>query len=167
MTKTPHSVHKIRFSDCDPFGHLNNARYLDYFLDAREEHLKHAYDFNLTAHYTNGLAWVIGSHEIVYIRPAVYNEQVRITSTLLQAENDSLHVEMLMMNEQQDQLKAVIRTTFIPINTKTGKRDQHPADLLEWAKTIENAEPGMQTNLQDRIKTLLGELKAGKSPIAG
>ena len=29
-----------RFSDCDPFGHLNNARYIDYFINAREDHLR-------------------------------------------------------------------------------------------------------------------------------
>ncbi len=25
----------IRFSDCDPFNHLNNARYIDYFINAQ------------------------------------------------------------------------------------------------------------------------------------
>lgn len=37
----------IAFSDCDPFGHLNNARYIDYFLNAREQQIKEAYDLSL------------------------------------------------------------------------------------------------------------------------
>ena len=37
MNTSPASVAEIRFSDCDPFGHLNNARFLDYFLHKIEK----------------------------------------------------------------------------------------------------------------------------------
>lgn len=33
------SIAVARFQDCDPFSHLNNARYIDYFLNAREDQL--------------------------------------------------------------------------------------------------------------------------------
>ena len=32
MEKVLKSRAKVRFQDCDPFNHLNNARYIDYFL---------------------------------------------------------------------------------------------------------------------------------------
>jgi acyl-CoA thioesterase FadM len=47
MELTPKSFYTIRFGDCDLFGHLNNARYLDYFINAREEHLKERYQVQL------------------------------------------------------------------------------------------------------------------------
>ncbi len=28
---------KIRFQDCDPFNHLNNAAYINYLINARED----------------------------------------------------------------------------------------------------------------------------------
>jgi len=31
------STYQVRFQDSDPFRHLNNARYLDYFVNARED----------------------------------------------------------------------------------------------------------------------------------
>lgn len=34
------STAKIRFIDCDPIGHLNNSKYLDYMLNAREDHVE-------------------------------------------------------------------------------------------------------------------------------
>ena len=37
----------IRFSDCDPFNHLNNARYIDYFINAREDQLLANINFNI------------------------------------------------------------------------------------------------------------------------
>ncbi len=48
MNKTPHSLYTIRFTDCDPFGHLNNGRYIDYLLNAREDHLKTEYGVDLS-----------------------------------------------------------------------------------------------------------------------
>ena len=45
MEKEVSSVVKIRFSDCDPIGHLNNVKYLEYMLNAREDHVEEFYGF--------------------------------------------------------------------------------------------------------------------------
>ena len=160
MNREPNSKYKIRFNDCDLFGHLNNSRYLDYFINAREDHLKEHYNLDLTAYYKNDLAWLVGSHEIVYLRPAIYNEVVTIQSALLFADNEFLHLETIMMNEKQSHLKAIMRTKLIPVNTKTGKKEQHQPEFMEWAKAVENTEINSYKNLQIRIKHLLSELKA-------
>lgn len=153
MNKNQKSDYKIRFSDCDIFGHLNNARYIDYFMNAREDHLKDCYNLDLTEYYKNGLAWVVTHHEIAYVRSAVYNEMVTIQSALLAADTDSLFVEMIMMNQEQNHIKSIMRTKFTAVNSKTGRKEQHPSEFMEWAKTIENREAVTQ-NLQDRIKEL-------------
>ena len=153
-TKNPNSVYKIRFSDCDLFGHLNNARYIDYFLNAREDHLKDAYNFTLAEYYQKGISWVVTGHEIAYLRSAVYDEMVVIESCLLVAEPDGLYVELIMTDEAKSHLKAVMRTKFTPINPKTGKRELHTAEFMDWAKSIENTVAGTQKNLQERIKEL-------------
>jgi YbgC/YbaW family acyl-CoA thioester hydrolase len=153
MNKNPKSNYKIRFNDCDLFGHLNNARYIDYFMNAREDHLKDSYNLDLTDYYKNGLAWVVTHHEIAYLHSAVHNEMVAIQSTLLVADTDSLFVEMIMMNQEQNHIKSIMRTKFTPINSKTGRKEQHPPEFMEWAKTIENIE-AVTPNLQDRIAAL-------------
>jgi acyl-CoA thioester hydrolase len=154
MIITPTSIYTVRFSDCDLFGHLNNARYIDYFLNAREDHLKQ-YDFNLAEFYQNNVAWLVSGHEIAYLRPAIYNEIVSIQSTLLKAETDSLLIEVSMLNENQNQLKAIMRTRFVPINTKTGRKAPHEDSFLSWAKSIENKAIKPYETLQERIKQLL------------
>lgn len=154
MEITPKSVYTIRFSDCDLFGHLNNGRYIDYFLNAREDHLKEYYDLNLAAFYQKGMAWVVGGHEIAYLRPAMYNESVVIQSTLLQADSDYLWVETQMKNEGETHLKAIMRTRFVPVDTKTGRKLPHEASFLDWAKSIENRAIDTMS-LQQRIQHLL------------
>ena len=159
MNKNPNSVYKIRFSDCDLFGHLNNARYIDYFMNAREDHLKENYNLNLTEYYKKGIAWVVTNHEIGYLRSAVYDEMVTIESRLLFVDSDSLYVELIMMDEKQSHLKAIMRTKFTSINPKTGKKEPHTSDFMEWAESIKNGNAGKQTNLQDRIAALRNAFK--------
>lgn len=153
-TKTPSSVYKIRFTDCDMLGHLNNSRYLDYMINAREDHLKDHHQFDINTYYQKGLAWVISNHEITYVRPALYNEYVTIQSTLLHVDQEQLLVEILMLNADKNQVKAIMRSKFIPINLKSGKKENHTPDFLEWAKTLENNEVQKEHTLTERLKLL-------------
>ena len=157
--KNPASTHKIRFSDCDMFGHLNNSRYLDYLIDAREDHLKETYNFDLKDYYKNNSGWVIKSHEIEYVHPAYYDEIVSIQSNLLHVEEQLIYVELLMMNKEQTHLKAVMRSKLVPINLKTGKKETHQSEFLEWAKSVVNKNAMEQLTLQERVIFLLKELK--------
>ncbi len=159
MNKNPNSVYKIRFNDCDLFGHLNNSRYLDYLINAREDHLIEHYNLDLTEYYKNDLAWLVGSHEILYQRPAVYNELVAVQSALLCVNNHYLHLETIMMNEKQNHLKAIMRTMLIPISTKTGRKIAHSDEFMIWAKTIETTAINSTENLQERVKAINLEFK--------
>jgi acyl-CoA thioester hydrolase len=37
----------IRFQDCDPLRHLNNAKYFDYFFNAREDQVPKLYGLEI------------------------------------------------------------------------------------------------------------------------
>lgn len=159
MEKTPVSKYKIRFTDCDLFGHLNNSRYLDYLINAREDHLMEHYDLDLMTYYKEGLGWVVGSHEIAYVSPAVYNEIVSIQSALLHVDSGVLHVETLMMNETQTQLKAVMRTKLVPINAKTGRKEVHTPEFMVWVSEIVHHGIDGDISLQQRVGELRTALK--------
>src|SRR6478609_8188627 len=101
MNKVVSSTCRIRFNDCDMFGHLNNSSYIDYLMNAREDHLRDNYQLILSDYYKKGQAWVVGAHEIMYLRPALYNESVVIQSTLLYIDEHSLQMEAMMLNQDQ------------------------------------------------------------------
>lgn len=136
MNKTPGSEYIVRFSDCDPFGHLNNARYLDYFNNAREDHLKEAYQMDLNELYKKGTGWLAVNHNITYLKPAAFNEKVYIQSSLLQADESNLLVEFLMMNEAKTQLKAHMWTRYVPVSLSTGKKDIHSPEFMAFLNSI-------------------------------
>lgn len=133
----PKTFYKIRFSDCDSFKHLHNSGYLDYMLNAREDHLNDFHNINMTDLYEKGSGWMVNRHEITYLAPALYNENVCIKSLLIKLADDSLIVEMSMWNEQENQLKALLWTKFIHIKLQTGKRSNHPDWFIKLASPLE------------------------------
>jgi YbgC/YbaW family acyl-CoA thioester hydrolase len=131
MEKFLQSFYTVRFSDCDPLGHLNNSKYIDYFLNAREDHLKEHYDIDLKVWVKQGNAFVVSAHEIRYLRPVTYNESVAIQSALIGWGDSSLLVEMCMFGRDR-QLKAILWTTFTRIHPATGKKMAHPPEFRPW-----------------------------------
>lgn len=70
MEKVLESKVKIRFQDCDPFNHLNNSRYIDYFINAREDQLIKHYDLNVYEYVKKfGKGWVVSSAKSVISDP--------------------------------------------------------------------------------------------------
>lgn len=144
----------IRFSDCDPFNHLNNARYIDYFINAREDHIMANLNFNIY-HFAaeHGLGWVVGKNQIVYLKPAFLMETVVIDSTLLHLGEKDILVEMKMWNERKDKLKSVLWSNFVHINMKTQKPESHSQNLVTTFKPLENPiEPSI--TFDERIEEL-------------
>jgi YbgC/YbaW family acyl-CoA thioester hydrolase len=166
MNKTPHSIYIIRFTDCDLFGHLNNGRYIDYLLNAREDHLRTEYKLDLTDFYKQGVSWLVAGHEISYIRPAAYNEQVSIKSALIKAESGSLLVEMQMMDEDHTHLKALMWTKFIHVNVKTGRREEHTGPFMDFARSIEVTDVDITKGYQTRLKELIENMKQNKASLS-
>lgn len=134
MEKILHSFYTVRFGDCDPFSHLNNARYIDYFLNAREDHLREYYQMDLSEFAGKGMGWVVSNHEIYYMRPALYNEKVCIRSAIIELGEAHLLVEMLMQDGNRKSAKAVMWSKFTCVNLKTGKKQNHSEDFMEFAK---------------------------------
>lgn len=135
-SKRAQSCYKIRFNDCDMFGHLNNARYIDYMINARQDHLKDDYNFDYAAYYANNFGWVVAEHEIVYLKPARFDETVIISSQVVFADEGILIAEIAMYNQEADKLKCLMRTKFIPVNISSGKRDKHSIELLQILRDL-------------------------------
>lgn len=163
MNKTPSSLYNIRFHDCDMFGHLNNARYLDYMISARQDHLKEAYGFDYNSYYKNNQGWVITHHEIQYLKPAFFEESVCIQSSLLAADHESLYVEVMMFDQNQSQLKALLRSRLTFINLKTGRKEQHSPEFLTWAQGLVLTDANAGKSIQERVGQVLHQLKATKN----
>ena len=129
-------------------------------LNAREDHLKQFHQLNLDEFYKQGLGWVVSSHELQYLRPANYNETVLIQSDLLEAGDTHLMVEVRMLDETRNTIKAVLWTKFTCVNIKTGRRENHSADFMNVLKDLLFVDVNIEAGLKERIEELARQRKA-------
>ena len=153
LPKILESKTKIRFQDCDPFNHLNNASYFNYLINAREDQLIENYNLNIykLARET-GKSWVISSHQIAYLEPASLMESVIIDSQLLKYNEKTLWVEIRMWNKDKTKLKAVLWSTFTHFNILNQKSEAHSEDLMNLFKEVEF--PLEASSFEERMKSL-------------
>lgn len=153
--KQPESKLAARFQDCDPFGHLNNAKYLEYFINAREDHLVQAYGFDLNAHAReSGCAWVIARHQIAYLAPVGIGEEVLIRTSLRRYTDQSASMEGLMYDAAGTRLKSLLWTEFAYVRLSTGKPTQHGAAVSEFLAGILLSEEAFPADFAARERAL-------------
>ena len=154
LEKIVESKVKIRFPDCDPFNHLNNSKYIDYFINAREDHLLTHYDFDLhKLAREKGISWVVFQNQIAYLIPATLMEITTIQTQLIFCDEKSLLLEALMWNENKTSLKAILWSKFVHFDLRTKKSQIHSDELMDFFKQIENA-PGESITFENRVKSL-------------
>jgi YbgC/YbaW family acyl-CoA thioester hydrolase len=154
LEKTIESKTKIRFQDCDPFNHLNNSKYIDYIINAREDQLLAYYNFDIyKLGLEKGISWVVAQNQIAYLVPATLMETVTIQSQLLYYDEKNLLLEAFMWNENKTVLKAILWTKFVHFDLRTQKSTTHSEELMSFFKQIENrlSEP---VSFDERVKSL-------------
>ncbi len=131
------SIAVARFQDCDPFSHLNNARYIDYFLNAREDQLALFYKFNVFNHgKTLNANWVTIKNQIAYLRPVQVMEEIRIRTRLVYFSEKTLVVEGLMLDKDAQRLKCFAWIEFAYVSTINGRSANHPDELMRFFREV-------------------------------
>lgn len=144
----------IRFQDCDPFNHLNNGRYLDYFMNAREDHLVAYYDIHIYDMARElGISWVVASNKIAYLRPAILMEKVVIESQIIFFSDRDTLVEMRMYNANKTELKALLWSNFVHYHMGDQRVEKHGPALMELFEEV--CAPVDQKTFDERHMALL------------
>ena len=142
----------IRFQDCDPYSHLNNGRYLDYFMNARADMVWKAYDFNIYEYSrTTGLGWVVTQNQIAYLRPALLMEEVTMESQLMESKPKFIQVEMRMLDSDR-KLKSLLWAQFVHVDIRQGKSTAHSAELQELFDKV--CIPVAEKDFNERLRAL-------------
>jgi acyl-CoA thioester hydrolase len=162
LVKVPESKLFVRFQDCDPLGHLNNVRYFDYFLNAREEHTYKYYNLNLMElarqHRAN---WLVTNHHIAYLRPANLGAVIHIQTRIIHFDNTTIVIEGMMLNKDKTKLKSLLWTTMRYVSLESGKPTDHPDDIMNMLEQLDVDDVMYDPdNFQVRIKQITKHLKS-------
>ena len=161
LVQSPETLHRVHFQDCDMLGHLNNARYLDYFLNAREDHTTAHYNLNMgELARAQSAGWVITKHHISYLKPARQGVVVRILSQLIHFDNSNLVLEMQMRNEDGTRLLALLWSEMTFVALPAGTRTDHSNALMELLEELDVDGVGYDPDgFDERVKEVRQQLK--------
>jgi acyl-CoA thioester hydrolase len=91
---------EVRFRDCDPMGHANNAVYLTYLEQTRFSHWRSLWGFG-TPQLPPGRPGVILAHvECDYKRPAKYGDTLEIRMTVAELGRTSFRYEYDIVDQE-------------------------------------------------------------------
>jgi acyl-CoA thioester hydrolase len=120
----------VRWSDMDAYGHVNNARFLTLFEEARVAMFFVGARAHGLGSFEEGI--VISRHEIDYLRPVDYGHPVRIEMWISELRTASFTVAYELYDEGV--LASRARSVCVPFNLAEGfPRRLSPAerDFLE------------------------------------
>ena len=153
FTPIPSSVLTIRFQDCDPFNHLNNGRYVDYFLNAREDQLLEHYGLDIYKIVREtGLCWVVSTNQLAYFRPAITMEKVLIETQLIAWSPKHVQVEMRMWDEKKTVLKCFCWISLIHFDLKQSKVATHSEEFVALFQRVHT--PVVEKSFDERLGAL-------------
>jgi thioesterase III len=149
----------IRFQDCDPLQHLNNAKYFDYFFNAREDQVPKLYGVEMIDFIRKyNAAWVVYNHNISYIRPARVGEWVRIMSRVIWHDHQSVVVEYYMTDDNKEELKTLMWTTMRYVDVKEGKSIDHKGAVKAFLQAISESVDVVNVSIRERIREIRTKL---------
>jgi thioesterase-3 len=124
---------KVRAYQCDSYGHVNNARYLEFFEEARWQLISSSeLDDYLK---DNQLGIVVVSILVNYKRPALPNENLIVSANLGETGNSSFTINQ-QINLDSGELVSTANVKLVVINLATN-RPQKISDNLK--KYLTNA----------------------------
>ncbi|WP_291724579.1 acyl-CoA thioesterase [Bernardetia sp.] len=155
----------VRFQDCDPYGHLNNGRYIDYFLDGRDNQVTYDYGWRLVDFINEEKkGWVVQKQELGYFRPAIYGEEIVIRTATVFFDDSNLMIECRMLNKDETQLKSLLWMKLVFINLANGRRTQHTENIKEFFTKVRlNEFDATKITFDERAKELIAFYKSRRN----
>ncbi|MGZ3509419.1 MAG: acyl-CoA thioesterase [Vulcanimicrobiaceae bacterium] len=159
--REPSSISRIRLRDCDAFGHLHNSRFIDYFMEAREDQLRACYDLDLVEHARKtGQTWLVTNSQIRYFAPAAYGSQVQIVTRLYAHDDARLHVEGRMYDSAQATLLALFWCTFRAVQLPEGRPSSNHGSISELLERV--VYPIPESTFEERARRLRADSLAAR-----
>jgi acyl-CoA thioester hydrolase len=115
--------HRVRWSECDPFGHANHRAYFEWFEEARNRYLEAV---GLPALSAAMPGPVMAETGIRYLRPLVYGDEILVTARTVRLGHTSFEMEYAAWRRG---LCAQGRAVLIPFVNATGEKTPLPEPL--------------------------------------
>jgi len=128
MPRTYTRHFRVRSTDCDAAGHVNNAVYLRYLQEvAIEASADAGYDSAWYA--AHGVGWVIRRSRIDYLQPLAYGDEIDVTTCVVNVRRVRSQRNYEIVRAQDGAMAALAATDWVFIDRRTGAPARVPDDI--------------------------------------
>jgi len=120
----------VRFRDCDPLGHTNNAVYLTYLEQARFSHWRSLWGFGDPQLPADRPGVILARVECDYRRPARYGDTLEIRMRVAELGRTSFRYEYEIVDDQ-GRTVLTAQTVQVMYDYRTEKPVPIPDDIRE------------------------------------
>ena len=120
-------AHRVTSEELDERAHVNNVVYVQWVQDAAAAHWAKLAPHGALAE----IAWVALRHEIDYLKPAILDDEITITTWVGVAHGLSFERFTEIHRRADKQLLARARTLWCPVDVRTGKPQRVSAEIRD------------------------------------
>lgn len=129
---------EVRYGDLDPQGHVNNAKYLTYFEQARIHYLMQLGLFGRDQSFME-VGLIIADIHITYHAPTHYSDEIKIGVKTAKIGNKSMSIDQCVMDSQSGEIKASGTVIAVAFDYKEQKTIPVPENWKTTINIFENA----------------------------
>jgi acyl-CoA thioester hydrolase len=132
MPKTPiiyRTTHRIAFSELDPYNHVGTGKYATWYVDHRMAGLRENVGWDLKALGTLPFMTWVRRMEIDYLRPALGDQEIAITSFVREFQGPDAIIECAMTDAAGKQISRCVMTVA-HVDKSTNRATNWPPDLM-------------------------------------
>ena len=127
---------EVRYGDLDPQGHVNNAKYLTYFEQARVHYLIQLGLFSRDQSFME-IGVVIADIHIAYHAPTHYQDSIKVGVKTVKLGGKSIVLEQCVMNADTEKIMASGKVVMVTFDYQDLKSMPVP---VEWKNKISEFE---------------------------
>ncbi|HEX3871044.1 MAG TPA: acyl-CoA thioesterase [Pirellulales bacterium] len=132
-------VLRVQPKDIDALGHVHNLVYMQWILASALEHSA-AQGWPAEAYRKIGSGWVVRSHTIKYVKPALEGDEVVVRTWLAEGRRFSCLRRYRVVRQHDEQLLASAATEWAYIDFATGNLARIPPEVLGAFEIVQDAE---------------------------
>jgi acyl-CoA thioester hydrolase len=133
-----HHPIEVRYGDLDPQGHVNNARFLTFFEQARVSYLIQLGLFSKDQSFLD-VGIIIADAHITFLAPVYFGQDVRVGVRVSRVGNKSMSMDYQVTDGANGQELATGSTALVAYDYRLHKTIPVPE---EWRKKISQFEHG-------------------------
>ena len=144
-------LYRIRYAECDLFGHLNHTGYFDYLQEGLLA-VAETLGFGRAYMGQNGYLPLITAASLEYLRPLFFRQRLRLLPSIVEAGRCSCRLDITLQSTGEGGPAA--RCEAEVVLTRAGEPALIPIDVAEGLATLPPAPGRLGLALPDRTGTL-------------